>query len=145
MHLKELENKAPISGPNDKINAVTPKRMENERPGKDKGIIQSCRYCGGRHRRGNCPAYGQTCKRCGQHYHFPQVCQQRNTNQKFMSANIVMQSHGPNLSDNDSGDSIMYLDLSPQPEEVLIVKGREFKSKIHMTMKIKGDYFFLCN
>lgn len=34
----------------------------------------------------------------------------------------------------------MTLDLSPQPEEILIVKGREFKSKIHMTMKIKGVY-----
>ena len=31
-------------------------------------------------------------------------------------------------------------DLSPQPEEVLIVKGQEFKSKIHMTMMIKGGH-----
>ena len=57
-----------------------------------------------------------------------------------MSTNIVTQSHGPNLSDDDSGNSVMTLDLSPQPEEVLIVKGQEFKLNIHMTMKIKGGY-----
>ena len=57
-----------------------------------------------------------------------------------MSTTIVTQSHGPNLSDDDSGDSIMTLDLSPQHEEVLIVKGQENKSKIHMTMKIKGGH-----
>ena len=127
MCLKELKNKAPIYGTDNKINAVTSKRTENDRPGRDKGIIQSCRYCRGRYRRGDCPAYGQTCKKCGRHNHFPQVCQQRNTSQKFTSTNIVMQSHGPNLSDDDSGDSIMTLDLSLLPEEVLIVKGREFK------------------
>ena len=34
----------------------------------------------------------------------------------------------------------MTLDLSPQPEEVPIVKGQEYKSKIHMTMKIKSGH-----
>ena len=140
MCLKELKNKTPISGTDDEINAVTPKRTENDRPRRDKGIIRFCRYCGGRHRRGDCPAYGQTCKKCGRCNHFSQVCQQRNTSLKLTSTNIVMQSHGPNLLDNDSGDSVMTLDLSPQPEEVLVVKGQEFKLKIHMTVKIKGGY-----
>ena len=48
--------------------------------------------------------------------------------------------YDPNLSDYNSRDSILTLDLSPQPEEVLIVKGQEFKSKIHMTVKIKGGH-----
>ena len=34
----------------------------------------------------------------------------------------------------------MTLDLSLQPEEVLVVKSQQFKSKIHATMKIKGGY-----
>ena len=140
MHLKELKNKRPISETDDDINAFTPKRTESDRPRRDKGMIRSCRYCGGGHRRGGCPAYGQSCKKCGRRNHFAQVCQQRHTSQKFMSTNIVTQSHGPNLSDDDSGDSIMTLDLSPQPEEILIVKGQEYKSKIHMTMKIKGGH-----
>ena len=74
MCLKELKKETPISGTDDKINAVTPKRTENNRPRRDKGIIRSCQYCRGRHR-GDCPAYGQTCKKCGHHNHFPQVCQ----------------------------------------------------------------------
>ena len=53
---------------------------------------------------------------------------------------MVTESRRPNLSDDDSGDSIMTLDLSPQPEEVLVVKGETIKSKIHATMKIKGGY-----
>ena len=139
MRLKELKNKTPVTGADDEINDVTPRRTENDRPRRDKGINR-CRYCGGRHRRGDCQAYGESCKKCDRRNHFAQVCQQRNTSQKFTSANIVTQSHGPNLSDDDSGDSIMTLDLSPQPEEVLIVKDQEFKSKIHMTMKIKGGH-----
>lgn len=141
MRLKELKNKTPIPGTDDEINLVTPKRTENDRTRRDKRIIRSCRYCcGGRHRRGDCPAYGQSCKKCGHRNHFSQVCQQRNTSKKFTSANVVTQSHGPTLSADDSGDSIMTLNLSSQPEEVLIVEGREFKSKIHMTMKIKGGH-----
>ena len=34
----------------------------------------------------------------------------------------------------------MALDLYPQPEEVLIVKDQEFKSKIHMTVKNKDGH-----
>jgi len=39
MCLKELKNKTPISGTDDEVNAVTPKRMENERPRRDRGKI----------------------------------------------------------------------------------------------------------
>ena len=53
---------------------------------------------------------------------------------------MVTESQRPNLSDDDSGDSIMTLDLSPQPEEVLVAKGETIKPKIHATMKIKGGY-----
>ena len=122
-----------------KLMLLHPRGRENNRPRRDKGINR-CRYCGGRHRRGDCPAYGQSCKKCDRRNHSAQVCQQRNMSQKFTSANIVTQSYGPNLSDDDSGDSIMALDLYPQPEEVLIVKDQEFKSKIHMTVKNKDGH-----
>lgn len=49
MRLKELKKKTPISETDDDINAVTPKRTENDRPRRDKGMIESCRYCRGRH------------------------------------------------------------------------------------------------
>ena len=32
-----------------------------------------CRYCGGYHQKRNCPAYGQTCKKCQKLHHFAKV------------------------------------------------------------------------
>ena len=136
MRLKELKNKAATSGTDEEINAVKTKRTNNERSRRERETIRSCRYCGGSHRRGDCPAYGQTCKKCGRRNHFSQVCLQRNSSQRHASANIV--THSQQLSDEDSGDSIMTLDLSPEPaEEVLVVQNKQLKSKIHATMKIK--------
>ena len=136
IRLKELKNKTPISETGDEVNAV----RKSDRQRRDKEMIRSCRFCGGKHRRGDCPAYGQTCKKCGRRNHFSQVCQQRNPSQKFKSAHMVTQSQQPNLSDDDSGDSIMTVDLAPQLEEVLVVESQQFKSKIHVTMKIKGGH-----
>lgn len=53
---------------------------------------------------------------------------------------MVKQSQQPNLSDDDSGDSIMTMDLPPQLEEVLVAENQQFKSKIHATMKIKSGH-----
>ena len=136
IRLKELKNKTPISETDDEVNAV----RKSDRQRRDTEMIRSCRFCGGKHRRGDCPAYGQTCKKCGRRNHFSQVCQQRNPSQKFKSANMVTQSQQPNLSDDDSGDSIMTVDLAPQLEEVLVVESQQLKSKIHVTMKIKGGH-----
>ncbi|KAK2551684.1 hypothetical protein P5673_027477 [Acropora cervicornis] len=119
IRLKELKNKTRIPGTDDEIDLVTPSRTENDRTRRDKGIIRSCRYCGGRHRRGDSPVCCQSCKKCARRNHFSQVCQQRNTSQKFTSANVVTQSHRPNLSDNDSGDSIMTLVLSHSQRKLL--------------------------
>ena len=137
MRLKELKNKAAASGTNEEIDALKIKRTNNGRSRRERETIRSCRYCGGSHRRGDCPAYGQTCKKCVRRNHFSQVCLQRNSSQRYASANIVTQSQQP--SDDDSGDSIMTLDLSPEPaEEVLAVQSKQLKSKIHAAMKIKG-------
>lgn len=64
---------------------------------------------------------------------FSQVCLQSNCSKTRIS------EHRQQLSDKDSSYSIMTLDLSPEPaEEVLVVQRKQFKSKIHATMKIKG-------
>ena len=41
---------------------------------------QQCSYCGSTHRRGQCPAYGQSCNKCGRLNHFAAVCRSRNVN-----------------------------------------------------------------
>ena len=35
---------------------------------------KSCKYCGKTHSKGNCPAYGKKCQKCGRDNHFKSVC-----------------------------------------------------------------------
>ena len=37
-------------------------------------VIKNCRYCGGTHSKGRCPAYHQVCRRCNKEGHFAKVC-----------------------------------------------------------------------
>ena len=43
----------------------------------DKFETQPCRYCGSKHDKKNCPAYGKTCKVCGKKNHFAKVCKSK--------------------------------------------------------------------
>ena len=133
MRLKEL--KKPV-GIDEEVNVLRQNKKEHERQRKPKETARRgpCKYCGGSHRRGACPAYGQTCRNCGRQNHFSQVCLQK----KHSPANIVTQHTRPDSSDEDSGESVATLDLHPQPEEILVVKSEQFRQKIHATMKIKG-------
>ena len=36
--------------------------------------MRSCKYCGKSHNKGNCPAYGKKCQKCGKENHFNAVC-----------------------------------------------------------------------
>ena len=36
--------------------------------------IRNCKYCGKSHNRGNCPAFGKKCQKCGKENHFKSVC-----------------------------------------------------------------------
>ena len=47
----------------------------------DSRFIKSCRYCGGQHRRGKCPAYGETCSNCQKENHLAKVCMSPQTNE----------------------------------------------------------------
>ena len=39
----------------------------------------NCTFCGRRHEKGNCPAYGTTCGKCSKRNHFDSVCKSRHT------------------------------------------------------------------
>ena len=140
-NIRLQEIKKPSATGSDEINAIKTKKAGNQRQRRVRETNPLCQYCGGSHRRGACPAYGQTCKKCGRQNHFSQVCLQGNSSQRYASANLVTQSLNSNASDDDSGDSVMTLDLSPQPEEeVLAFQSQQLRSKIYATMKIKGGY-----
>ena len=41
---------------------------------KIQGMIRSCKYCGRDHKRGQCPAYGDTCSKCKRQNHWASKC-----------------------------------------------------------------------
>ena len=57
------------------VHSVNKKRFDgkkSEAPIMDKN---KCMYCGSRHVKGRCPAFGKTCKKCLRKNHFAAVCQ----------------------------------------------------------------------
>jgi hypothetical protein len=47
---------------------------------RDKTGNNICNYCGYRHRRGRCPAYGKNCNRCKKLHHFASMCKAKAIN-----------------------------------------------------------------
>ena len=45
--------------------------------GKHRQKVKNCKYCGGEHEYGKCPAYGRQCNKCGKYNHFAAVCQSK--------------------------------------------------------------------
>lgn len=57
---------------------VHPVAIQNGRhyPNKsgETSFVHNCRYCGGRHAKGQCPAYGKQCGKCAGYNHSAAVC-----------------------------------------------------------------------
>lgn len=83
-HVKELRQ-VEVS----EIDSIKSKSSANNRR-SDRPMIEHCKYCGGSHRRGACPAYGQTCNKCKKSNHFSKVCQSKTVNntQKVNSVDV---------------------------------------------------------
>ena len=47
-------------------------------------VIKSSKYCGKSRNRGNCPAFGKKCQKCGRDNHFKSVC--KSGNDKYESS-----------------------------------------------------------
>ena len=53
---------------------------------RDNGNVGPCRFCGGQHSRGKCPAYGKSCAKCGLFNHYAKVCEQTSQQQSHHGA-----------------------------------------------------------
>ena len=53
--------------------------------GKSKSHYTNCKFCGCSHNRGDCPAFGQTCHRCGDRNHFESKCRSEKGSSKSES------------------------------------------------------------
>lgn len=123
----------------DEINAVGKRSKfgaRNRFVTNDRRSKRACKYCDGSHdeRREACPAYGETCKACGRKNHFARVCLQKG-NSRSKSTHAVTEY--PENSD-DSGESVMTLDLVPQTEQIHGLENQVILGKIYAGMQIKG-------
>ena len=81
-HVKELSEgiESPSSVHYVKKNTKTfkPQASIKSQPGSNKStIINSCKFCGRSHKRGECPAYGRKCHKCKKQNHFAKFCQNK--------------------------------------------------------------------
>ena len=59
-----------------KKRATSPKRRNSN---KSENMIVNCKFCGGQHARGNCPAYNKKCNNCSKLNHFAICCNKKKT------------------------------------------------------------------
>ena len=60
-------------------------------------LIRNCKYCGGWHKQGSCPAYGKSCRRCNKKGHFASVCLSKSIN--FVEEEVV--NYDETYNEND--------------------------------------------
>ena len=95
-----------------------------------------CRYCGGYHQKGNCPAYGQTCKKCQKLHHFAKVCRanskdnlRRNNPQQKESKRWTRQKNVHQLQTNNN-------ESLSSDESVYTVFGRPQKAQYYTDIQV---------
>ena len=79
--LRELNDEKAIHGVHVEEKAGQSDMAKNRREERrDNTNNNLCNFCGYRHRRGRCPAYGKTCNKCKKLHHFANVCKAREVN-----------------------------------------------------------------
>lgn len=105
------------------------------------------KYCGQRHVRGKCPAYGQTCKSCGRKHHFDKVCRaagagrvnavvrdyQTPVETTASGARIWGPDSGPQYSERDCG---LFLGMVEMESQVISEIGVEWAEKIELSNRL---------
>ncbi|KAJ8029680.1 hypothetical protein HOLleu_29132 [Holothuria leucospilota] len=74
VHNVQSKNKAKHSGHPNRGKPKKKSEKSNSDTGAGKPFITNCGRCGRDHFVGECPAYGQTCKKCGRKNHFAKCC-----------------------------------------------------------------------
>ncbi|UYV78904.1 K02A2.6-like [Cordylochernes scorpioides] len=65
--------------------------------------IINCRYCGSKHRKASCPAYGKICTWCNRKNHFSKVCRLRFQKPKQMNVRAIQEQ------DESSDEAVLQL------------------------------------
>ena len=79
-----------------------PRRPDKKSKQPD-NTINKCKFCGGSHQRGKCPAYGKRCHKCHRKNHFEACCPEKKVNSVAEKNNTI-----PSSSDEDDE---FYIDM----------------------------------
>ena len=107
-HAKELEKAANLSTASVSYvkNKSKSKPEKKKSVSTDNNLIASCLFCGESQARGQCKAWGKTCKRCGRPNHFSKVCKSKSkSKEKSKTQNKSKKVHHVVESDSSSEES----------------------------------------
>ena len=68
-----------IANPNNLVSVDEVRKKSTSFRGKDTHYID-CNYCGCDHKKGDCPAFGIECHKCGRKNHFSKMCRSQGSN-----------------------------------------------------------------
>lgn len=68
--------------------------------------VTNCSYCGGEHKRGQCPAYGTTCHKCNKGNHYAKVCKAITPKTPYKPQYKAQKVHQVNQNDSSSDESV---------------------------------------
>lgn len=98
-----------------------------------------CQYCGGKHEKGKCPAFGKECKNCRKRNHFEKVCRYKRTHNHNASINEnEYKSDESNAEDNLSTNSITTSSRKETIRDIFSVGNENHRLFKYVTMEHKA-------
>ena len=82
----------------------------------------NCKYCGQKHAKGKCPAYGEKCSKCGKMNHFARECLSVPKTTKGKPHKHVHQVIEEQESDYDSEESLYVVDYDDSEESLYMIQ-----------------------
>ena len=114
-------------------------RSKSQSRGRSTSGIRNCKYCGKCHDRGNCPAYGKKCQKCGKENHFKAVCKSGGSDKRDHSRQRPKKGKSKKFHEiNESGEGVMD-DLTEQVQSLFYndVHFNLVNSRMHTTLNCK--------
>ena len=114
-------------------------RSKSKGHGRSFSSIRNCKYCGKSHNKGNCPAFGKKCGKCGKDNHFKAVCKSGTSEYKRDSSKHRPRAKGSKKKfheiNEDEGEVMN--DLSNQVQALFYndVHFNAVNARMHTTLK----------
>jgi hypothetical protein len=123
-----------------------PRNQENKKPDNTNNNNNLCAYCGTRHRKGRCPAYGTTCESCGGRNHLAKVCWGRKKKQVHQTElDTEPEESEPDLDQDDYVFAVERIGAVTSQEQSKFFAKVKFKGNKPMWKKVQLDTGATCS